>query len=381
MTYSIFDYGRMINDTHRMDAYIKALKRFITHESVVLDIGTGAGTLALLACQFGAKHVYAVEIDDAVQVARDAAKANDLQDRITLYQALSTEVTLPEQADIVISDLRGALPLYSKHIPSIIDARARHLAPGGTLIPQADKVYAACVEVPDIYASIVDPWKTTTFGLDMQSACKIVTNSFLKCHTEPEKHLSEPALFATLDYATITDPNVTGVLDFEIKRAGTMHGFAAWFDAHLADGILMSNASNQPKLIYQQLFFPLSSPVVVAEGDVCQITLTAKLTGDDYVWHWHTRIKSGSHEKKADFKQSSLLGQPFSLENIKKGAPTNKPQLTPEGQSLRITLELMTQNLTNQDIASELHSRLASTYPTLDHALSYVAKLAKKYSI
>lgn len=39
--YEIHDYGGMINDSVRMDAYIRSLKSIITPESVVLDIGTG----------------------------------------------------------------------------------------------------------------------------------------------------------------------------------------------------------------------------------------------------------------------------------------------------------------------------------------------------
>ncbi|MDH3444335.1 MAG: 50S ribosomal protein L11 methyltransferase, partial [Deltaproteobacteria bacterium] len=55
--YSIFDYGSMIADHVRMDAYARALRRAVTADSVVLDIGTGTGIFALLACQFGARRV------------------------------------------------------------------------------------------------------------------------------------------------------------------------------------------------------------------------------------------------------------------------------------------------------------------------------------
>jgi predicted RNA methylase len=46
-SYSIGDYGDMIADKARMDPYAYALKSLIRPDSVVLDIGTGAGIHAL----------------------------------------------------------------------------------------------------------------------------------------------------------------------------------------------------------------------------------------------------------------------------------------------------------------------------------------------
>ena len=93
--YSIAAYGSMIANRVRMDAFTKALRQAIKPDSVVLDIGTGTGIFALLACQFGARRVYAIEPDDANQVARQIAVANGYGERIEFIQALSTQVTLP----------------------------------------------------------------------------------------------------------------------------------------------------------------------------------------------------------------------------------------------------------------------------------------------
>lgn len=127
----------MIADKGRMDAYVKGLRQAVKPDSVVVDIGTGTGIFALLACQFGAKKVYAIEPSDAIQVAREIAKSNGYADRIEFIQKLSTQVNLPELADVIISDIRGMLPLFQQHIPAIADARTRLLAEGGILIPPA----------------------------------------------------------------------------------------------------------------------------------------------------------------------------------------------------------------------------------------------------
>ena len=90
----------MIADHVRMAAYEQALRRTVRPDSVVVDIGTGTGIFSLLACQFGARKVYAIEPDSAIEVAREIAAANGYQDRITFIQDLSTAVTLPEGADV-----------------------------------------------------------------------------------------------------------------------------------------------------------------------------------------------------------------------------------------------------------------------------------------
>jgi SAM-dependent methyltransferase len=117
--YSIADYGAMIADEVRMDAFVRALRQAVKPGAVVIDIGTGTGIFALLACRFGARRVYAIEPSDAIQVAREIAAANGCADRIEFIQAMSTQVTLSERADVIISDLGGVLPWFQQHIPSI----------------------------------------------------------------------------------------------------------------------------------------------------------------------------------------------------------------------------------------------------------------------
>jgi protein arginine N-methyltransferase 1 len=91
--YSIGDYGDMIADKVRMDPYAYALKAVIEPDSVVLDIGTGTGMHALLACKFGARKVYAIEPNDAIHLARELVRENGFADRIEFFQEISTHVT------------------------------------------------------------------------------------------------------------------------------------------------------------------------------------------------------------------------------------------------------------------------------------------------
>jgi protein arginine N-methyltransferase 1 len=309
--YNLFAYGGMIGPSSkvRVEAYVAALRQAITPcENVVLEIGTGAGFFALLAAKFGARHVYAIDPNGAINIARELAAANGMSERITFIRKMSTNVTLPERADVMVSDIRGALPWLGEHIPSIMDARERLLAAGAVQIPQQDTVWVAVVEVPRLYAPYRAPWDGNQYGLDLRAARRRVTNHHRKGAVKPEQLLVEPQVWATLDYQTITSPHAKAKVSWTIDKAGTGHGLSMWFDTVLLDKIGFSNAPTAPPIpIYSQLFFPWSKPVRLSAGDVVTVTLTAHKVEARYVWSWHSTISDSKESVKARFKQSSFL--------------------------------------------------------------------------
>ena len=126
--YSLGAYGSMIADRVRIEAYARALRKTVRDGCVVAEIGTGPGIFAVLACQLGAGRVYAVEPSEIIQMAREVAAANGCIDKIVFFEEFSDQVTLPTRVDVILSDLRGVLPLNERHIPSIVDARRRFLS-------------------------------------------------------------------------------------------------------------------------------------------------------------------------------------------------------------------------------------------------------------
>src|SRR5258707_1531325 len=93
--YSLDAYGSMIADRVRMGAYAQALRKTVREGSVVVEIGTGPGIFAVLACQLGASWVYAIEPSEIIQVARQVATANGYAGKIVLYERVSDEVKIP----------------------------------------------------------------------------------------------------------------------------------------------------------------------------------------------------------------------------------------------------------------------------------------------
>jgi protein arginine N-methyltransferase 1 len=369
-----------------MDPYVFALKGAIKPDSVVLDIGSGAGIHALLACKFGARQVYAIEPNEAIHLGRELAEVNGFADRIDFIQDLSTRVTLPERADVIVSDLRGILPLFGSHILSIIDARQRHLAQGGVLIPKCDTLWVAMVEARSAYTEIIKPWDHP-YGLPMGPAKQIALNRWSDVDTETIRTanlLTTPQQWATLNYSTIKDPDV-GCSDmlFEATRDGTAHGWLIWFDTELAEGVGFSCGPDKVKIaeVYGRGFFPLLEPVSIVDGDTIALTIEADLIDKEYEWRWHTRILSKEDPGlvKADFKQATDSESVLSPNRIAENVSNDRPSLVEEGRIDRFILGNVDGVTTNKEIAAFTRKRFSRRFKDDRDALRYVYEFLRQY--
>jgi protein arginine N-methyltransferase 1 len=368
----------MIADTVRMSAYSRALERAIRPGALVADIGTGTGIIALLACQYGAGRVFAIEPESVIQVAREVAAANGFADRIEFLHAPSSEVELPGRVDVMVSDLRGVLPLAERHLPNIADARARFLAPGGAQIPQRDTLWAAPVEAPEVYAQYASPGPSDGFGLNLDAARRFACNSFRKVYLSAGQLLAGPACWGALDYGAIATPDVSAELRWNVSRAGTAHGFAAWFDTVLFGDIGFSSGPGAPQAIYGQAFFPFLESVAVAPGDAIELGLRADLVGSDYVWSWKTRI--GGAAAKAEFRQSTFFGAPLTPEQLRKLAPGRSPELSEEGRMDFFILGLLHSGVSLEEAARRVAEKFPKRFVSEDAARTRVSDLALRYT-
>ncbi len=380
--YSLVDYGEMITGQPRMKPYAEALRQIIRPGCVVLDIGAGTGIFSLLACQLGAACVHAVEPDDAIRVAQTMAAANGYAERIIFHQTLSTDVTLSAPADVIVSDLRGALPLYQRHIPAIIDARERLLVPGGVLVPHRDTLWTALVEDSKLYRPYAEPWLRNDYGLNLSAGQPLVVNTWRKANAKSDQILVEPQCWATLDYTSIVTPNVSGELSWVVERAGTAHGLLLWFDAELTNGIAFSNAPGKPELIYGQAFFPLQAPVVLERGDIVTAQLRADLTDDDYVWRWDTQImaQGDAGRVKVRFRQSTSFGAPLSLDKLKRREIGFIPRRTEAAEIDQFVLSMLDGQTSLGNVAAALMARFPKRFARQQDALTCAADLAERYS-
>jgi type I protein arginine methyltransferase len=380
--YTIFDYGRMTSDRRRTDSYRAALRARVTPDSAVLDIGAGPGMLTLLACQAGARRVYAVEPSGIIQVARESVAANGYADRVEFIQDLSSNVELPEKVDVIVSDVHGILPFYERSIASLIDARTRFLKPEGFMIPSRETVLVGLVSAPQEYERILDPWEHS-YGLDGAAGRQRAVNSWKQWHGKPDELVVEPKVLFDIDYSAVIDVNFRGQTSWTVAQEKESHGIAAWFDCETTPGYGFSNAPGcEDHWIYKQAFFPWPQPCLLKGGDQVSIEIRAEDVGDDYAYSWNTVIISPEDLDpiKARFRQSTLISNPMSADWFSKAKSSFVPSRSEDGDIDRTILELFSTGITLEEISRRLSQQFPRRFPDPGKAFDRIAAISVRYS-
>ena len=381
--YSLADHGSMLNDKGRMDAYIKALKRTVNSNSVVLDIGTGTGIFSILACHFGARKVYAVEPDDIIGLAREMAVASGVADRTTFIQDLSTRIDLPEKATILVTDIRGSLPIYTHALESIIDARNRHLVPGGHIIPAQDIIWVALAAAPELYKKYTCPWsKNFDNAINMNIALHKIKNNIWVTRKSEIQLVTNPEQWALLDYYTIEQPDISCSLTWKIEQPDTVHGIKAWFSTILVDDIGYADTPGESEHVYGGQFFPFYEPLNLNPGEIINVNLNADLVGDDYLCRWETSIFADENmtSPRVNFTQSTFEGTTLSLTALQKRTSDYTPQLNQEGLITNDTLKMMAESYSLNEIADYIFKKYPWRFDNVEKALAYIGDISVKYS-
>ncbi len=268
----------MLNDVSRTSAYLRALRQEVRETDVVLELGTGTGVLAAAAAQYGAKHVYALEGTSISTVARALFKSNNLHDRITLIEGVSSRVELPERVDLIVSELIGSEPLAERVLEYTRDALARFGKPTTRMLPRRLIVSAQAVEVPEqvladriFTPAAVERWQTD-YGLDFNSLLDARSLTAQRFSFEPQriKHwrtLSEPVQLLNVDLCESSGDMVDSVWQAQTNAGGTISGIVVWFKIDLTDDV---SISTQPSLAAADCSWTckvwLTDPVAVTPG-------------------------------------------------------------------------------------------------------------------
>jgi len=370
----------MIADGGRFAAYARAITAAVRPGDIVAEIGCGPGVFSLLACRAGARRVFAIESDDSIQCARQLATANGLADCIEFFQSDSRRTELPERVNVIVSDIRGALPFRGSAIPSIEDARQRFLAPGGLLIPQRDMLKAAVVEAEEYYEGLATPWQKAVDGLDLSPSLSLILNGSYVVSFKPEQLFTEPLTWHVLDYAVGAATRAAAQLSFQVARTGTANGLCLWFETQLLGDIGYSSGPGGSATIYGQIFLPWLAPVTLAESQEIQVELRADLIGQDYVWSWNTTILARDGAPPTRFQQSTFQGANFSPDSLRRRAVDHTPLLSVAGQADLWMLERMDGSASLQIIAQSAAQRFPGLFSSWREAFQRVVDLSKEFS-
>jgi type II protein arginine methyltransferase len=142
----------MVNDHRRNAAYQQAIEANIRPGMTVLEIGTGAGILAMMAARAGADHVFTAEVDPAIaDVARRNIARNGMENRITVLTGASHDLpkgALPARCDALVHEIMSTDLLSEALLPSVIHAREELLTPEAPLLPDRVRALGALTANP-----------------------------------------------------------------------------------------------------------------------------------------------------------------------------------------------------------------------------------------
>lgn len=290
----------MMVDDVRTGSYRQAISQVIRKGDVVVDVGCGSGILSFLACRAGARHVYAIEREAVIEVAKLVAAKNGLQDRVTFFNDVSFSVELPERADVILTETMGTFGFEEGILGSLTDARDRFLKEGGRLIPHSVELFLVPVELPKFYEHVIDFWVTGCQGLDYSPVRELTVNNFHPLKLHEGTFLSEPTQVERIVFAETKRAEVNTNVSFYATRRGRLHGLAGWFNAELAPGLQVSNGPGDRASHWGLAFFPIDRPVPVERGN----RILTEISSTDNGEYWHWRIDVNGHR----FEQSTRRG-------------------------------------------------------------------------
>jgi protein arginine N-methyltransferase 1 len=379
MSYGYADHLAMMRDERRLDAYRRAIAVAVRPGDVAIDVGAGCGVLTFLALAAGAARVHAIEPSPNVEVLAQVARASGLAERVCVHRADSRRIALAEPGDVLLADLRGALPVHDDGVAVLADARRRLLRPGGRVVPARDRLWLAPATCQPAQRAI-DGWRLRVGDADYASMMAVAAAGWSRQELGAGQLLAAGARGPELDYAQ--DPPSALVFEhqFAIERAGELHGLAAWFEATLVDGVVLSTAPEHGVTVHGQGLFPLQRAVAVAPGDSVHARWRVDLGPVASVWRWRiawrTRGGSGAEE------HCSLDAELGSLAELRRRAAGHRPRLGAEGTVLRQALELMaTGDATLAEIAATLERAHADRFPLPGDALAYVGELSAELGL
>jgi len=260
----------MLSDNVRLEAYDRALAQVVKPSDVVIDVGSGLLALSLLALRRGARHVYALEGDpQTAAIAQQIAEENHLQDQLTIVLGDARTVSLPEKADVLVSEMMGNLGPEEEMAEILLPVARQNLRLGGRAIPQRLATQIQALQFDNEGWGV---WNEDFAGYSLCAVQKYappVPQLHFFCRTP--RSLSSPATLASCelgqDACEVKRDHV-----LEITTHGCLHAVVGYFTAMLVPGVTISNFPSYPGCNWASWIWPVRHTEVFP-GDVVLVAI------------------------------------------------------------------------------------------------------------
>jgi type I protein arginine methyltransferase len=317
--YPIYDesiYQVLLADERRNALFRRAVGA-VAPGAIVLEIGCGPDLLwTLAAVAAGASRVYAIEvIEDSARRAELAARACPAG-RVHVIAGDSTQVELPERADVGIAEIIGCIGGSEGIAAVLADARRRHLTPAASVIPASVRTLAGAVSLLDLTGGDVAlptalaPYVGAIFRqaggpFDLRLYVGGVGPAALRSTTGAFEDLR----LAEQSYAQ------GGELRLQITRSGRVDGLLAWIELAVApDDDPLDSLAEDTNWLPVYIPFTRREPLGVSVGDILSLHVTVREAADgihpEYFFRGHL-TRTGSGVVVAVSAESRFAGGPF----------------------------------------------------------------------
>lgn len=273
----------MMLDQTRNRAYAAAIARMVRPGMLVLEIGCGAGLLAMLCARAGARVVTCEENPIIAAVAARIIENNGLAGSITLVRKRSTElavsVDLPEPADLLIHEVFGAMLFNEGVTAALTDARQRLTKPGAPALPP--RAMIRCLLVNDTAGSAPSRLHDVE-GFDLSAWQTIASPSLMlgKHHQHRMLPLTDAVSGLRMDYDSAPAFGPMSETLIVESRGGRIDGIVQWIALDFGNGEMLENNPfvDGPKSSWAPVYTPLIAPIETAPGDLLEIHLRRRGT-------------------------------------------------------------------------------------------------------
>ena len=268
----------MMGDRERNSAYERAIAQKARGRRV-LEIGTGAGLLAMMAARAGASGVVTCEaVEPVANRARDIIAQNGLDRKVTVIGKHSTQLAvgagLPARAEVLITEIFSSNLIDEGLLPAIEHANQHLLTRDASVVPASASAMGYLVggtAVTDLL------FAGESCGFDLS-----LFNDFAPPHLAvdldgmPHDALSDDFAILRLDLKAPAFPMGSWPVDVAATRAGTCAGVAQWIKLEFDSENRYENrprAETGSRSHWSHIIYRFPRLIPIAPGDTIRLSV------------------------------------------------------------------------------------------------------------
>ncbi|EHB09201.1 Protein arginine N-methyltransferase 3 [Heterocephalus glaber] len=226
----------------------------------------------MFAAKAGARKVLGIDQSEILYQAMDIIRLNMLKDTIVLIKGKIEEVHLPlEKVDVIVSEWMGYFLLFESMLDSVLYAKNKYLAKGGSVYPDICTVSLLAVSNVSIHADRIAFWDDV-YGFNMSCMKKVIPEAAVEV-LDPKTLISDSCCIKHIDCHTISISDLEFSSDFPLKitktsmcTAITVY-FDIYFEKNCHKRVMFSMGPQSTKTHWKQTVFLLEKPFSLKAGE------------------------------------------------------------------------------------------------------------------